>query len=245
MAGPRIRIGTSGWHYPHWVGPFYPVGTSASDFLLYYAESLDTVEINNTFYSLPDRKTVQAWRASVPRGFRFACKASRYITHMKKLKDPAKSIRRFFRAIEPLGAFLGPILFQLPPRWHRDTGRLEAFLEALPSGYRYAFEFRDPDWFADEVIQVLADHKAAFCIYELAGRKSPITVTADFVYVRLHGPGRAYQGEYDGRTLRGWARRFKRWLGESRDVWCYFDNDERGYAATDALRLRTMVSPGS
>jgi uncharacterized protein YecE (DUF72 family) len=244
MARSRVHIGTSGWHYRHWVGPFYPEGTDASGMLVTYAHSFDTVEINNTFYNLPDRRTVRGWRDDVPRGFRFACKASRYITHMKKLKDPSKSIRRFFRAIDPLGAYLGPILFQLPPHWHRDVDRLAAFLDVLPSGHRYAFELRDPDWFADEVVQVLADHKAAFCLYELAGRKSPVIVTTDFVYARLHGPGRAYQGEYDGRTLHGWARRMERWLGDGRDVWCYFDNDQRGYAAIDALRLQEMISRG-
>jgi len=238
---PEVRIGTSGWHYQHWVGPFYPPGTPSEAFLDRYSESFDTVEINNTFYQLPDPDTVATWRRTVPAGFLFSCKASRYITHLKKLTEPAKSTRRFFETIERLGNALGPILFQLPPRWHRDLTRLAAFLDTLPRRHRYVFEFRDATWFGDEVNHLLASHGAALCIYELGGFRSPIVATAGFVYLRLHGPGRPYQGRYDGRTLRGWARRCASWRREGRDVYCYFDNDQRGYAAIDAQRLRRMV----
>jgi uncharacterized protein YecE (DUF72 family) len=241
VSTPGVRIGTSGWHYQHWVGPFYPPGTPSETFLRHYSDRFDTVEINHTFYQLPDSDTVAAWRRAVPAGFLFSCKASRYITHLKKLKDPAKSTRRFFAAVERLGDFQGPILFQLPPHWHRDVARLAAFLKTLPQRHRYAFEFRDPTWFSDEVHHLLASHGAAFCIYELGGVRTPIVVTAGFVYLRLHGPGRPYQGRYDGRTLRGWARRFATWRREGRDVFCYFDNDQRGYAALDAQRLYHMV----
>jgi uncharacterized protein YecE (DUF72 family) len=241
VTSPRIRIGTSGWHYRHWVGPFYPAGTASGGYLLRYRESFDTVEINNTFYHLPDPATLAAWRDAVPPGFCFACKASRYITHMKKLAHPVDSTRRFFAAVETLGDALGPILFQLPPRWHCDVERLGAFLEALPSHRHYAFEFRDESWFRGAVRELLAAHRVAWCIYDLGGVRSPIAVTAGFVYVRLHGPGRPYEGRYDGRTLRGWARRFDGWLADGRDVYCYFDNDQLGYAPHDALRLRRMV----
>jgi uncharacterized protein YecE (DUF72 family) len=240
---PRVRIGTSGWHYRHWVGPFYPAATPSGDYLARYVESFDTVEINNTFYQLPDQATLAAWRHAVPRGFCFACKASRYITHMKKLADPADSTRRFLETVETLGDMLGPILFQLPPRWRCDVGRLRAFLEALPARHRYAFEFRDGSWWRDAVRDLLAAHGAAWCIYDIDGARSPIAVTAGFVYLRLHGPGWPYEGRYDGRTLRGWVRRFAGWLAEGRDVYCYLDNDQRGYAPNDALRLRRMVSP--
>lgn len=183
----RIHIGTSGWHYEHWVGPFYPEAVPAEDYLSFYAERFAAVEVNNTFYQLPARETLVSWRDGTPGDFLFACKASRYITHMKKLKDPRDSLRRFFEVVEALDPKLGPILFQLPPRWHVDVERLEGFLEALPAGRRYAFEFRDESWFAAEVYDALARHNAAFCIYDLAGRRSPVEVTADFAYVRLHG----------------------------------------------------------
>ena len=237
----RIHIGTSGWHYQHWKGPFYPENMNPGEFLSFYARHFGAAEINNTFYNLPERETLAEWRETTPQGFVFACKASRYITHMKKLKDPEESIRRFFNVIAALGDKLGPILFQLPPGWHVDIDRLETFLESLPRGRRYAFEFRDETWFTAEVHDALARHDAAFCIYHIAGRRSPIEVAGSFAYVRLHGPGDAYEGSYDGRTLFGWVRRFRRWRDEGRDVYCFLDNDEKGYAALDAMRLQEML----
>ena len=237
----HIHIGTSGWHYGHWVGPFYPEGVKPEDYLAYYAGRFAAVEINNTFYRLPAPEVLAGWRVSTPPAFMFACKASRYITHMKKLKDPEQSIRSFFDAVDVLGAKLGPVLFQLPPRWHVDAARLRTFLAALPGGHRYAFEFRDETWFTPDVYEALADHNAAFCIYDLDRSRSPVKITADFAYVRLHGPDGPYRGQYDGRTLSGWVRRFRRWTGEGRDVYCFFDNDERGYAVDDAHRMLQMV----
>jgi len=205
MKNGRIYIGTSGWNYPHWRGSFYPQQLPQTQWLRYYGERLQSVEINNTFYQLPERSALEQWKASVPDRFRFAVKASRYITHMKKLKDPEPSTERFFRRIEALEGKLGPILFQLPPRWKQNPGRLERFLEALPGGYTHAFEFRDPSWFDRDIYAALERARAAFCIYHLAGELSPKRITADFVYIRLHGPGDAYQGRYDRQTLYGWA----------------------------------------
>jgi len=238
----RLYIGTSGWHYGHWVGPFYREDAKPAEFLSFYAARFAAVEINNTFYRLPARETLARWRDETPAGFVFACKASRYITHMKKLGDPRRSVRRFFAAVDVLGGKLGPVLFQLPPRWHADAALLDASLAALPADHRYAFEFRDPTWFAPEILQILTRHGAAFCIYDLGGRRSPAEVTANFAYVRLHGPADPYRGSYDGRTLAGWARRFRRWRAGGRDVYCFFDNDEQGFAARDALRLQGMVA---
>jgi uncharacterized protein YecE (DUF72 family) len=237
----HIHIGTSGWHYDHWVGPFYPSGMRPEAFLAHYAHSFRTTEINNTFYRLPRPETLAAWRDRTPQGFIFACKASRYITHMKKLRDPEVSCRRFLEAVEVLADKLGPILFQLPPRWRVDPGRLMAFLAALPRRRRFAFEFRDDSWFAPEVYRLLRRSDAAFCIYELAGRRAPVEITADFVYLRLHGPGGPYQGRYDDRALAAWAARILMWRKAGHDVYCYFDNDERGHAARDARRLIEMV----
>ena len=238
----NIHIGTSGWHYDHWKGPFYPEVMSAGEMLAFYADRLETVEINNSFYQLPEEKTLSEWRHTVPEGFVFAAKASRYITHMKKLKDPAKPVSTFVRRLEVLGDKLGPILYQLPPRWKLNLERLRSFLHALPVGHGYAFEFRDPSWFQNEVYEVLSDKNAAFCIYELAGQLSPKKVTADFVYVRLHGPGDAYEGDYDAQTLAGWAGAFSTWAGKGLQVYCYFDNDQSGYAVRNALSLRDMLN---
>ncbi|HZD26932.1 MAG TPA: DUF72 domain-containing protein [Alphaproteobacteria bacterium] len=238
----HIRIGTSGWHYVHWRGPFYPQDVRSADYLAFYAGRFDTAEINNSFYRLPSAETVAHWAETVPAGFRFACKASRFITHMKKLKDPTETTRAFFEVMGGLGRRMGPVLFQLPPHWRADPGRLDAFLAALPPGGRYAVECRDESWLAAPVYRVLERHGAALCLYEIAGRRSRPRLTADFTYVRLHGPGEeAYRGSYDGRTLNGWARRLGNWAAEGVDAWCYFDNDEAGYAPNDARRLKAML----
>ena len=242
MKQGRIYIGTSGWNYPHWQGPFYPEGLARRDWLPYYAERLASVEVNNTFYQLPERSTLEQWKSSVPQSFQFSVKASRYITHMKKLKDPERSTERFFKRIEALKGKLGPVLFQLPPRWKRNSERLQSFLEQLPREFAYTFEFRDTSWFDREIYALLHGTGAAFCIYHLAGVLSPKQVTAEFVYIRLHGPGDAYQGRYDTKTLSGWAGAFSTWHRQGKEIFCYFDNDQAGYAAQDALRLQGMLS---
>jgi uncharacterized protein YecE (DUF72 family) len=236
-----VFTGTSGWHYRHWKGPFYPDDLPDSRMLGYYIRYFGTAEINNTFYHLPGESTFTAWRDSVPDDFVFAIKASRYITHMKKLKDPGQSLSKFMQGVELLENKAGPILFQLPPKWGLNIERLREFLEALPAGHRYAFEFRDPDWFDDRVTEALAGKNAAFCIYDFNGRQSPRRLTADFVYVRLHGPDGAYKGTYDDTTLSGWAKAFLSWTAAGKEVYCYFDNDERAYAVRNALRLKELL----
>ena len=239
-----VHIGTSGWHYRHWIGPFYPPGTRPEGFLDHYARHFGTVEINNTFYRLPSRHAVTQWRDGSPPGFVFAAKGSRFITHMKKLKDPKTSIQRYFELIGLLGDKLGPIVFQLPPRWHLNLDRLAAFLEALPKAWRYAFEFRDESWLTPGTYRLLAAHNAALCLYDLAGRQAPLEVTADLTYLRLHGPGGAYQGSYSDEALRHWAARIRRWRASGISVYCYFDNDQHGYAPANALTLARFVEPG-
>ena len=240
MRPGKIHVGTSGWHYAHWVGPFYPPETRPAAFLEHYARHFGSVEINATFYRLPKPATLVAWRDCTPPGFLFACKASRFITHMMKLKEPARTAL-FFDTIAALGDKLGPVLFQLPPRWRLDIERLCAFLDALPAGLRYAFEFREESWFAPAVYRLLERHGAALCAYDLDRRRSPVRVTAPFVYVRLHGPDGPYRGRYSGQALSGWARRLLGWRERGLDSYCYFDNDEAGHAAQDALRLAAMV----
>ncbi len=240
----HIRVGTSGWHYQHWKGPFYPETIKSGELLRFYAARFPTSEINNSFYKLPTSDTLQQWREAVNSDFCFSVKASRYITHMKKLKDPDQTLAKFFKVVETLDGKLGPILFQLPPNWTCNLDRLNAFLEALPSeGYQYAFEFRDSSWFNEDVYKILELAGAAFCIYDMGGKTSPKEITADFVYVRLHGPDEKYEGKYPVQTLAGWAGAFSAWSRQGKQVYCYFDNDENGYAAQDALRLWNMVRP--
>ncbi|HZE20832.1 MAG TPA: DUF72 domain-containing protein [Desulfobaccales bacterium] len=239
-----IHIGTSGWHYGHWRGPFYPEDLSPEGFLEFYAQRFQTVEINNSFYQLPSEPALESWRQGVPDNFIFAVKGSRFITHMKKLKDPERSLAPFLQRIVVLQEKLGPILFQLPPRWRFNESRLAAFLEALPGGHRYTLELRDQSWINAAALDLLARYGAAFCIYELDGFLSPREVTADFVYIRLHGPGGPYQGQYDSQTLAGWAGAISTWSRQGRDVFCYFDNDDAGYAARNALQLQNMLQSG-
>ncbi len=236
-----IRIGTSGWHYPHWRGPFYPEKLPASKMLEFYTQHFDTVELNNTFYRLPREKGLEAWRDSTPGGFLFAAKGSRYLTHMKKLKDPGPGVEKFFDRIDPLGKKLGPVVFQLPPWWEVNLGRLEEFLETLPPRRRYAFELRNPTWHSEEVYRILRRHRAAFCIFEIAGFRSGLEITANFTYVRLHGPGGAYQGSYPSKTLKTWADRIRAWQRELREIYVYFDNDQAGYAVENALGLKKLL----
>ncbi len=238
----NIHIGTSGWQYSHWKGPFYPEHLSNHELLEYYSGYFDTVEINNSFYRLPKKETLHRWKECVPGEFIFSFKANRYITHMKKLKDPADSLARMLDVVDSLEDALGPILFQLPPRWKFNPERFSNFLDMLPPRYRYVFEFRDPSWLVPDAYKALDKAGAAFCIYEIGGLKSPTHVTADFVYIRLHGPEREpYRGRYSTKVLAGWAGAISSWVVQGKDVFCYFDNDEAGYAAQDAARLREML----
>lgn len=239
---PQIRIGTSGWHYDHWIGPFYPEASPSEKMLSFYAARFDTVEVNNTFYQIPDENTLRTWLKTVDDDFLFSVKASRYITHMKKLKDPKDPLSRFFGSIGALDEKIGAVLFQLPPNFGKNSDRLRSFIELLPDKYRYVFEFRDPDWFDEEIYNILKDNNAAFCIYEIEGRESPKQITTDFVYIRLHGPAkRAYQGKYEKEELSGWAGAISTWTNSGKDVYCYFDNDQKGYAAINAMELRDML----
>ncbi len=237
-----VHIGTSGWHYRHWLGRFYPADLPASRMFEFYRRFFDTVELNNSFYRLPTPEAFAAWRDAAPENFCFAVKGSRFLTHNKKLKEPEQALRNLLPRAEVLGHKLGPILFQLPPKWKVNRERLEEFLQALPAQHRYAFEFREPSWNTDAIYDTLRRHNAAYCIHELAGFHSPIMVTADFSYVRLHGPAGKYQGCYPETKLREWADRIAEWRRELKAVYVYFDNDDSGYAARNALELKELVA---
>lgn len=238
----KIFIGTSGWHYSHWKGPFYPNDLPEKHFLEHYIKYFGTVELNRTFYSLPKREVFENYAATSPRSFLFAVKASRYITHVKKLKAPKAPLQRFFQAVSGLKKHLGPILFQLPPHWKANPERLETFLKALPKGYRYAFELRDPSWLSEEIFSLLKLRRAALCIYDFEAFTSPKIHTANFAYIRLHGPKRApYRGRYSLASLKKWAAWIRKESNSGHDVYCYFDNDEAGYAALNAQQLAKLL----
>ncbi|MEQ8232674.1 MAG: DUF72 domain-containing protein [Gammaproteobacteria bacterium] len=235
MSAPgRIRVGTSGYQYDHWRGVFYPREVARARMLAHYCTEFDTVEIDNTFYSLPGSATFKRWRETAPRGFRFALKLSRYASHMKKLADPDATLPRFLDALGQLGAYAGPVLVQLPPRWRRDVARLDAFLAACPGRFRWAVELRDPSWLDDSVFAVLERHRAALVIHDLLPQHPRITTT-DFVYRRYHGEDHA--GRYTHQKLAADAR----WLDELRargtDAWVFFNNDAAGAAVEDARAL--------
>ncbi len=238
-----IRIGCSGWNYASWRESFYPKGLPASRWLEHYASVFDTVEINTTFYRLARREAVERWARQTPEGFCFAVKSSRYLTHMKRLTDLDRGVQRLYEPLEPLadaGKF-GPMLWQLPPNFHRNDERLAAALDALPAG-RHAFEFRHPSWFCDEVYELLRWHGAALTIGdrpEVAGFQTH-EITAEFTFVRFHYGHRGRRGNYSQAELREWAARIAAW-GERVDVYAYFNNDWEVFAPRNAVALRRML----
>jgi len=233
----RLRVGTSGWAYPHWKDRFYPQGLRIKDRFAYYASQFDTVEINGSFYRLPSENAVQAWAEQAPPDFVFAWKASRFVTQAKKLKDVEDPVKLVFGRMAPLGEALGPALFQLPPQLRLNHDRLATFLILLPKAPRAAIEFRHPSWYTPEVLKLLTDHDVALCVSDHHDASAPWEATASFAYVRGHGPGGHYVGRYPDRELDQWARAIDGWLVGGRDVYAYFDNDIEGAAPLDARDL--------
>ena len=236
-----VRIGCSGWQYRHWWGDFYPRELRQDRWLDHYAGTFDTVEVNNSFYRLPPRSVFAGWRVRSPSGFVFAVKASRYLTHIKRLNHPEEPIRRLWDAASGLEGKLGPVLYQLPPRWSRDLERLETFLRALPRGRLHAVEFRDASWYTDETFRLLEEHGVALCLHDMPGSKSPTSAVGPFVYVRFHGAEAKYRGGYPNDALAEWADRLNAARLEGRDGYAYFNNDVGGHAPRDALTLREQV----
>ena len=206
-----------------------------------YAGVFDTVEINNSFYRLPSRGTVDGWRARAPRGFLFAVKASRYLTHMRKLKDPRDPLDLLFDRARRLGPHLGPVLYQLPPRWKEDRERLAEFLAAVPRDVKQAIEFRDPSWYSDDTFAALERHGVALCLHDMPESTPPRAAIGPFVYVRFHGTGGKYAGRYSDTQLRQWAAWLAGELHRGRDCYAYFNNDREGHAVTNAKTLRSAI----
>ena len=241
----RPRIGCSGWNYKSWRGTFYPERLAAARWLDYYATHFDTVEVNNTFYRLPERATFAAWRAEVPPSFLFAVKASRFLTHMKRLRDPEEPLSRLFSRAAALGRQLGPVLYQLPGNFHVDLRRLDDFLSALPrvsSGKRilHVMEFRHPSWYVPETFQLLERRNVALCLHDKHGSVIVEPFVGPCVYLRFHGTSGMYRGSYSSRELDRWAPRLVE-HADGKPVFAYFNNDPDAVAVANAQQLRAAV----
>jgi uncharacterized protein YecE (DUF72 family) len=238
-----VRIGCSGWSYRDWRGGLYPDGLPARRWLERYAEVFDTVEVNATFYRLAKRETVEGWVEQTPAGFLFAVKASRYLTHIRRLRDVERGIARFWEPLEPLRQAdrLGPVLWQLPESFHRDDDLLAGVLALLPEG-RHCFEFRHPSWFAEPVRRLLADHGASLAIGDDARRELPVgRPVGEIAYLRLHYGSRGREGNYSDAELDRWRRRVAAWRSR-REVFVYLNNDWQGFAPANARTLRRGLS---
>jgi uncharacterized protein YecE (DUF72 family) len=242
-----VRIGTSGWVYDHWRGLFYPRDLPQSGWLRHYAREFDTVEINYSFYRLPSEDSFDRWRKQAPPGFLYAVKASRYLTHLKKLIDPEEPLATFLGRANRLCHTLGTVLYQLPPRWRANLPRFEHFLAALPREHPqssrtcHAVEFRDPSWLVEDVFQLMERHGVAHCIHDMRPLQVPMRVTGPQVYVRFHGDP-AHGGDYQQAALEAWARRIGDWQSEGLDVFVYFNNDVGGYALQNAGTLKGLLA---
>ena len=236
-------IGTSGWSYNHWRGILYPHGTSNSERLAHYVARFRTVEVNNTYYRWPKPETFNAWHDQLPDGFRMSIKASRALSHSKRLREPEEWTSRMAQGMEHLGEKLGVFLVQLPPNFAMDLERLGHFLEQVPRHLKVAIEFRHPSWHTDEVFGVLEKYGAAYCIMSGAGLPCVLRATAPFVYIRMHGPDEQhlYSGSYSDDDLRWWAERVHEWEASGKEVWIYFNNDPYGFAVYNAQTLKRFL----
>ena len=238
----KVWIGTSGWTYDGWRGPFYPKDVPKKHWLAWYATRFPTAEINGSFYRSPSLAAVEAWREQTPKNFLFAWKASKFITHWKRLSEKSEnSIALMETRLETLAPKVGAVLFQLPPQFRKDRDRLESFLRMLPRHHRYAFEFRHKSWYGDEILDLLRASDVALCLSDHHDAPAPWVVTARHVYVRGHGPGGRYRDHYPDKTLAAWVREIAAWKRQRRTVFVYFDNDQKSAAPLDAQRLVEMV----
>jgi uncharacterized protein YecE (DUF72 family) len=234
-----LRIGCSGWQYPHWSGTFYPKDVPRTKWLSYYARYFTTVEVNSTFYRLPCKGVLDGWRGHVPPAFLFSIKASRFLTHMKKLRDPAAPLDRLFRRARELKTQLGPVLYQLPPQFQKHSEVLKRFLSQLPQNGLHVIEFRHNSWYCDEVFSLLERHNVTICLHDMAGAALEASAIGSFRYLRLHGASAKYAGEYGSEHLLRWAS----WLvSDLKPGFVYFNNDIGGQAPKDALNLMRAAS---
>jgi uncharacterized protein YecE (DUF72 family) len=243
-----VRVGCSGWQYKHWRGDFYPAELSTTRWFEHYSRTFDTVEINNSFYRWPPPETFAKWREQAPKAFLYAVKASRFLTHMKKLKDPEEPVARTFENVKPLGPHLGPLLYQLPPRWPVNVERFEHFLKTVKRartnfriGLYQTIEFREPSWYTDEIFALLRKYNVALCLHDMQGSATPKMAVGPFIYVRYHFGTQKYGGRYEDVRLDEWAEWLAECVRKGLPVFAYFNNDTGGHAPRDAVRLRDRI----
>ena len=239
---PGVFIGTSGWSYRSWRGLFFPQAMPARLHLDYYTQHFCTAELNGVFYRTPTEEAVRGWVDRTPADFLFAWKASKFITHWKRLAATCESSLLLLESrLRLLGPKAGPVLFQLPPHFQKDTVRLASFLKLLGGSRLYAFEFRHPSWYSQDVFRLLQDHQIALCLSDHRDAEAPWEVTAAHVYVRAHGPAGDYRDRYAPHTLASWTRRLSRLRRQGHSIYVYFDNDHKGAAPLDAARMLSMM----
>jgi uncharacterized protein YecE (DUF72 family) len=234
-------IGTSGWHYDDWRGRFYPEKLPKAKWLEFYARRFTTLELNNSFYRLPSEEAFNRWHVSSPPGFRFAVKVSRYITHIKRLKDCDEALDNFMSRSALLKEKLGPLLYQLPPGLHRDDDLLKAFLEKLPGGLSHVIEFRHKSWLVDEIFNLLRRYRVGFCVFDMPELTSPLLATADFAYIRFHGSASLYSSCYTDEEMADWADRIRNLARNLDSVYIYFNNDVAGFALKNAETIKRLL----
>jgi uncharacterized protein YecE (DUF72 family) len=235
---PTYYIGTSGWHYEHWRDRFYPEKLSKPEWLEFYASHFNTVELNNSFYRLPSEAAFTTWYRSSPPHFTFAVKVSRFITHIKRLKNSEQAVENFISRVKILREKLGPLLYQLPPNMHRNDEVLEAFLANLPQGLEHVIEFRHSSWLEEKVFAILRKYKVGLCVFDMPSFTCPLVATADFAYIRFHGSSGLYFSCYSDEELAGWAKRIGTLAGELKTVYIYFNNDAEAFAVRNAKTIR-------
>jgi uncharacterized protein YecE (DUF72 family) len=240
----QYYIGTSGWHYDHWRQLFYPDKLPKAKWLEFYSRHFTTVELNNSFYRLPSEEAFANWRDSSPANFTFAVKVSRFITHIKRLKNSEEPVDTFLGRAKILEQKLGPLLYQLPPNMHRNDDRLESFLSILPPKLKHVIEFRHQSWLDDGVFEILRWHNAGLCVFDMPGLSCPLVATADFAYIRFHGSTGLYSSSYSDEELADWARRLGSLAPEVKEVYIYFNNDAEAFAVRNAVTLGSYLERG-
>ena len=230
-------IGTSGWHYEHWRNRFYPEQLTKAKWLEFYATHFATVELNNSFYHLPSETAFANWRDSSPANFIFAVKVSRFITHIKRLKNTEEAVDKFITRAKILDQKLGPLLYQLPPNMHRNDDLLESFLSTLPQGMKHVFEFRHQSWLEEKVFDILRKYNMGLCVFDMPSISCPLTATADFAYVRFHGSTGLYFSCYSDEELADWVKRLADLASNLKALYIYFNNDAEAFAIRNALTL--------
>ena len=237
----KYYVGCSGWHYEHWRGLYYPEELPKSKWLPFYARQFTTVELNNSFYHLPSEKAFTAWRESTPDNFVFAVKVSRFITHIKRLRNLGSAVEGFLSRADFLKEKLGPLLYQLPPSMKRNDELLQNFVSSLPPKYQHVIEFRQESWVDEAVFDILRRHNVGLCVFDMPGFSCPLVATSDFAYVRFHGRESLYSSCYSDKQLAEWAQRIA-WLGRKVNAsYIYFNNDAMAFAVENAMTLRSLL----